>query len=86
MSNKGVRFSPIPATVTFLLTLFISISVLAQDVSDSDLSNTAGTNKNWLFSGWLIGLLIALIIVLFMVFRRGRNRTGKSFPNEERRR
>lgn len=71
---------------TVLLTLFTRLSVLAQNVSDSDLSNSAGTNKNWYGSWWLIALVIAVIVVLFIAFNRRRSRNGKTFTNEERRR
>jgi len=83
-SNKETRLSLIPATVAFLLILFTSISVLAQNVSDSDLSNSAGTNKNWFGSWWLIALLIMLIVVLFMAYSRRKNRRGEGFTNEKR--
>ena len=86
-SNKvSPRFSIITYTGTFLLTLFTCLSVLAQNVSDSDLSNSAGTNKNWYGSGWLFALVIALVIVLLIAFNRRKSKTGKTFTNEERRR
>ena len=86
-SEKVARgFSLITFLGTVLLTLFIHLSVVAQNVSDSDLSNSAGTNKNWYGSWWLIGMVLAVLVVLWLVFNRRRNRTGKTFPNEERRR
>ncbi|HEY0898960.1 MAG TPA: hypothetical protein VGD90_06480 [Sphingobacteriaceae bacterium] len=45
----------------------------AQNVSDSDLSNRADTNKNFRDQWWLYGviLLVAVIIFLGVVRRRG---------------
>jgi len=61
--NKRDRFSSILSAVTTVLMLLVfSVGVIAQNVADSDLSNSAGTNKNWYGSMWFFGVVIALII------------------------
>ena len=79
------RFSLSIFLGTVLLTLFTHLSVVAQNVSDSDLSNSAGTNKNWYGSWWLIAMLIAVAIVLLLAFNRRRHRNNRTFTKEERR-
>jgi hypothetical protein len=79
-------FSVCLAATTIVMLEVLSGSVLAQNVSDSDLSNSAGTNKNWYGSLWFFGVVIALIIVLIIAFSRKRKRSGTGMTNDERRR
>jgi hypothetical protein len=62
------------SVITFYLLLIVSFQLFAQNVSDSDLSNSAGTNKNWYGSMWFFVVLAALVIVVLIAFNRRRNR------------
>ena len=60
--------------LAFLFLIFMQLTALAQNVADSDLSNNAGTNKNFREQWWLYAV-IALVLVAFIVGyirRRGR--------------
>ncbi|MDF3079392.1 MAG: hypothetical protein K0S09_3281 [Sphingobacteriaceae bacterium] len=63
------------AMLMFSLLICTCLSAIAQDAADSDMSNRAGTNKNWR-EGWmpfaLLGILILFII--FIAYRRKRRR------------
>jgi TRAP-type C4-dicarboxylate transport system permease small subunit len=67
---QAIKFS----FITFCLLLLTSVQLFAQNVSDSDLSNSAGTNKNWFGSIWLFGVIAILIIVLLIAFNRRKTR------------
>ena len=85
--NKRDRFiSILSAVTTVLMLLVFSVSVIAQNVADSDLSNSAGTNKNWYGSMWFFGVVIALIIVVIIAFSRRKKRSGTGITDQERRR
>lgn len=54
--------------------LLISLTAFAQDVADSDLSNRAGTNKNFRDQWWLFGVIGLVVLVILIVYARRRGR------------
>ncbi|WP_207421057.1 hypothetical protein [Desertivirga brevis] len=51
-----------------LIVLFTHASAFAVNIADSDLSNSAGTNKNWLNSFWFfvcVAFLVAAAVIGF---------------------
>lgn len=61
--------------LTAFFTLVSTVYLLAQNVADSDLSNTAGTNKNFRSAWWLFGVIGLVILVFLLVYsRRKRSR------------
>ena len=79
----GSLRSALSLTVAFL---FLSVCAVAQNVADSDLDNSAGTNKNWYGSMWFFGVVIALIIVMVIAFSRKRKRSATDMSSREQRR
>jgi hypothetical protein len=58
--------------LTFIL--LINLYAIAQNAADSDLSNRAGTNKNFREDWWLYGVLLLVAVILFLGVVRRRNR------------
>jgi heme/copper-type cytochrome/quinol oxidase subunit 2 len=81
-SRKGIY--ALRSLSAICLVLLTPVFLLAQNVSDSDLSNSAGTNKNWQNSMWFFGVLIVLVIVVLLAFNRKRNRTRSNLTREDR--
>lgn len=79
---RSIR-SALSLTVVFL---FLSVCTFAQNVADSDLDNSAGTNKNWYGSMWFFGVVIALIIVMVIAFSRKKKRSAADISSREQRR
>jgi len=54
------------AVLSLALIIYSSTTAFALNVADSDLSNAAGTNKNWLNSFWFfvcVSFLVAAAVV-----------------------
>lgn len=51
----------------------LHLLAFAQNVSDSDLSNRADTNKNFRDQWWLYGVILLVVVIIFLgvVRRRG---------------
>ncbi|HEY1024214.1 MAG TPA: hypothetical protein VGE26_03555 [Sphingobacteriaceae bacterium] len=64
-------FNRVIAGVIFLI---FHLSVLAQDVADSDLSNRAGTNKNFRDQWWLFGVIALVVLIIIVAYTRRRRR------------
>jgi heme/copper-type cytochrome/quinol oxidase subunit 2 len=77
------RSAGVGATLTLL---FLAVQVFAQNAADSDLSNAAGTNKNWYGSMWFFGVVIALVIVIIIAFARRRKGSATDITNRQHRR
>ena len=58
----------------FVFSLVGNLYTLAQNVADSDLSNTAGTNKNFGAEWWFFGVIGLVVLVFLLVYRRKRER------------
>ncbi|HEY0669300.1 MAG TPA: hypothetical protein VGD22_14030 [Sphingobacteriaceae bacterium] len=54
--------------------LLISLNSFAQNVVDSDLSNNAGTNKNFSGEWWLFGVLGLVVLVFLVAYGRQRRK------------
>ena len=54
--------------------LISSLNVFAQNVVDSDLSNNAGTNKNFSGEWWLFGVIGLVVLVFLVAYGRRRNK------------
>ncbi len=67
---QGVRQGSL--LITFLL---LQLYALAQNVSDSDLSNRADTNKNFREQWWLYGVILLVAVILFLGVVRRRRRS-----------
>ena len=85
LSRKRGRFTVSPKVAATMTSLFLAIQSFAQNVSDSDLSNSAGTNKNWYGSMWFFGVVIALVIVIVIAFARKRKRSATDTTHREHR-
>ena len=85
IGKPGTLFTSarIGATLTLL---FLAVQAFAQNAADSDLSNSAGTNKNWYGSMWFFGVVIALVIVVIIAFSRKRKGSATGISNREQRR
>lgn len=60
--------------MAWLILLFVHLSVIAQDVADSDLSNRAGTNKNFRDQWWLFGVIALVVVIVMVAYSRRRGR------------
>lgn len=50
------------------------VSVFAQNIADSDLSNHAGTNKNFSEQWWLFGVVGLVILVILLAYSSKKRR------------
>ena len=75
---KAILYKPIVLSLIFI---FTAVICFAQNAADSDLSNEADTNKNWSGMGWLIGVVIILVLVVFFTLRNRRR--GAGFRNKD---
>ena len=61
--------------ILFCTIILNSVLALAQNAADSDLSNDAGSNKNWDEGWWPFALVALLLVIGFFVYRRRKRRT-----------
>jgi hypothetical protein len=64
---------PVKKSLVFCFIALINYAyVMAQNVADSDLSNKAGTNKNFSEEWWLFGVLGLVVLIILLAYRRRR--------------
>ncbi|HXH98907.1 MAG TPA: LPXTG cell wall anchor domain-containing protein [Sphingobacteriaceae bacterium] len=67
---KSIKYS-----LLFFAAIFLThIIVHAQNVVDSDLSNNAGTNKNFSEQWWLFGIIGLIVLVILVAYSRKKRR------------
>ena len=68
-----------------LLLLLPAVQSFAENVIDSDLSNSAGTNKNWHNGFWFLGVVTLLAVVFYSGMARHYKKVRRDilFKNRE---
>lgn len=68
------------ALLSAALVIYTSSAAFAIDIADSDLSNNAGTNKNWLNSFWFFICVSLLIAVAVIGSRNKYHKIRRDYP------
>ena len=67
--------------VSIFLFLMLATQTLAANIVDSDLSNNAGTNKNWQNGFWFLICVALLVYVFYHGQRRHFKKVSRKYPN-----
>lgn len=68
--------------ILFFTDLFYKLSLSAQNVADSDLSNNAGTNTNWYGQGWF--WVVGAVVLAVLVWAISRDRTKRRLEGQRK--
>jgi len=85
MNNNLKRFYP-AFRIAFLSIAFILLATVfcdAKNIMDSDLSNMAGTNKNWRNAYWFFVNVSLLIVVCIGGYNKKYNKINRHYMPDE---
>jgi len=73
------------ALLSAALVIYASSAAFAVNISDSDLSNSAGTNKNWLNSFWFFVCVAFLLAAAVIGFSNKYHKIRRDYRGPENR-